>query len=290
MLDGSPHRRSRAGLWFAAGTVLSLLLLLASRTGPALTLQEVTARALDPVRSAVAGVGAGISGVFTAIGEIDRLRSENDRLQRELASTDARLAELREAAAENAQLRSLLGLTTSLQMDLLPVRIVARDPSNFTWEVGIDAGTDDGVQVGMPVVAAATSGAGTLAGSVVVAVAHSATVRLVVDARASVVALDQQTRALGLVRGQLGGGLLMVQVRATDDLAVGDSVVSAGLTVIGVGGGVVGRSPYPKGLLIGTIQALELDADALTQTAFLRPAVDFVSVERLLVVRRFTQD
>jgi len=290
MLDGSPHRRSRAGLWFAAGTVLSLLLLLASRTGPALTLQEVTARALDPVRSAVAGVGAGISEVFTAIGEIDRLRSENDRLQRELASADARLSELREAAAENGQLRGLLGLTTSLQMDLLPVRIVARDPSNFTWEVGIDAGTDDGVQVGMPVVAAATSGAGTLAGSVVAAVAHAATVRLVVDARASVVALDQQTRALGLVRGQLGGGLLMVQVRATDDLAVGDSVVSAGLTVTGASGGVVGRSPYPKGLLIGTIQALELDADALTQTAFLRPAVDFVSVERLLVVRQFTQD
>jgi rod shape-determining protein MreC len=290
MLDGSPHRRSRAGLWFAAGTVLSLLLLLASRTGPALTLQEVTARALDPVRGAVAGVGAGISGVFTAIGEIDRLRSENDRLQRELASADARLAELREAAAENAQLRGLLGLTTSLQMDLLPVRIVARDPSNFTWEVGIDAGTNDGVQVGMPVVADAANGTGALAGSVVATGSDSATVRLVVDARASVVALDQQTRALGLVRGQLGGGLLMVQVRATDNLAVGDSVVSAGLTVTGAGGGVVGRSPYPKGLLIGTIQALELDADALTQTAFLRPAVDFVSVERLLVVRHFTQD
>jgi rod shape-determining protein MreC len=289
VVDGSPHRRSRAGLWFAAGTVVSLLLILATRTQQALTLQEVTARALDPVRSAIAGVGSGISGIFTTIGEIDRLRSENERLRSQLAGAEARLAELREAAAENAELRGLLGLTTSLQMDLLPVRILGRDPSNFTWEVGIDAGTDDGIRVGMPVVADA-DGAGALAGSVVATGSESATVRLVVDARASVVAIDQQTRALGLVRGQLGGQLIMVQVRAADQIAVGDTVVSAGLTLAGEGGSPIARSPYPRGLLIGTIQALELDPDALTQTAFLRPAVDFGAVERLLVVLDFTQE
>jgi rod shape-determining protein MreC len=289
MLDGSPHRRSRAGLWFAAGTVVSLLLLLASRTSPAQTMQEVTARALDPVRGAIAGVGAGISGVFSAIGEIDHLRSENDRLRSEVASAEARLAELREAAAENAQLRGLLGLTTSLQMDLLPVRIVGRDPSNFTWDVGIDAGMDQGVRVGMPVVAAA-DGAGALAGSVVAVLQDSATVRLIVDPRASVVAIDQQTRSLGLVQGQLGGQLVMVQVRATDKLTVGDTVASAGLVLTGGSGAGIARSPYPKGLLIGQIQALELDPDALTRTAFVRPALDPSSTDRLLVVLHFAQD
>jgi rod shape-determining protein MreC len=289
VLDGSPHRRSHAGLWFASATVVSLLLLLASRTPQALSLQEVTSHALDPVRGAIAGVGSGITGFFTTIGEIDRLRSENDRLRAQLAGAEARLAELLEAAAENAELRGLLGLTTSLQMDLLPVRILGRDPSNFTWEVGIDAGTDDGVQVGMPVVAAA-DGAGALAGSVVAAGSDSATVRLVVDARSSVVAIDQQTRALGLVQGQLGGQLVMIQVRASDAIAVGDTVVSAGLTLTDAGGAAIGRSPYPRGLLIGIIQALELDPDGLTKTAFVRPAVDFSSVTRLLVVLRFDQD
>ena len=289
MLDGSPHRRSRSGLWFAFATVFSLLLLLASRTGPALSLQQVTARALDPARSAIAGVGSGIAGFFTTIGEIDRLRTENDRLRGELASAEARLAELREAAAENAQLRGLLGLTTTLQMNVLPVRILARDPSNFTWEVGIDAGTNDGVAVGMPVVADA-NGQGALAGSVVAVGSDSATVRLVVDARSSVVGLDQQTRALGLVQGQLGDQLVMVQVQATDAIAVGDSVVSAGLTLINASGGNVGRSPYPKGLLIGTVQALELDPDALTRTAFVLPAVAFPEIERMLVVLHFAGD
>jgi rod shape-determining protein MreC len=254
-----------------------------------MTVQDMSARALDPLRGAIAGVGSGVSGFFTAVGEIDRLRSENDRLQRELASAQSRLAELKEAAAENAELRGLLGLTKSLQMDLLPVRILGRDPSNFTWEVGIDAGTNDGVRVGMPVVADA-NGAGALAGSVVAAGVDSATVRLLVDARASVVALDQRTRALGLVQGQLGGQLVMVQVQATDKLVVGDTIVTAGLTLSDASAGAIARSPYPKGLLIGQIQAIETDADRLTQTAFVRPALDLAGIERLLVVLRFVDD
>jgi cell shape-determining protein MreC len=50
------------------------------------------------------------------------------------------------------------------------------------------------------------------------------------------------------------------------------------------------RSPYPRGLLIGHVQAVEQDANALTQTVFVRPALDFDRVDRLLVVRSFTQE
>ena len=134
----SPHRRSRSGLWFAAFTIISLLLLLASQTDPAQTLQSISAWALDPIRQTIGGIGSGIAGVFGTIGEIDRLRGENDELRSRLASAEQRIAELQEAAVENAELRDLLGLTQSLDMDLLPVRIISRDPSNFTWEIGID--------------------------------------------------------------------------------------------------------------------------------------------------------
>ncbi len=282
---GGPHRRSRNGLWFAAFTIISLLLLLASQTEAALTLQRVSARALDPVRQAVGGIGAGIAGVFGTIGEIDRLRTENDDLRRSLAGAQQRIAELQEAAAENAELRGLLGLTKSLDLDLLPVRVISRDPSNFAWDIGVDAGTDDGLAVGMPVVGSA-QGAGALAGTVVSVGADTATVRLIVDTRSSVVALDQRSRALGLVQGQLGGQLVMVQVDITDSLQVGDAVVSAGLEL----SGGAARSPYPKGLLIGAVQAVQHDSNALTQTGVVRPALDFRQLDRLLVVRSYRQD
>lgn len=285
MISGSPHRRSRSGLWFAAFTIISLLLLLASGTDAARALQRTSARALDPVRQAIGGIGEGVVGIFGVIGEIDRLRTENDDLRRRLAGAEQRLAELEEAAAENADLRELLGLAESLEMDLLPVRIISRDPSNFTWEFGIDAGATDGVRTGMPVVGSA-AGAGALAGTVVSVGPDSATVRMIVDPRSSVVALDQRSRALGLVQGQLGGQLVMVQVNVTEELGVGDPIVTAGLVL----GSDVARSAYPRGLLIGHVADVEQDANALTQTGFVRPALDFSRLDRLLVVIAFEQD
>lgn len=283
MFGGSPHRRTNAGLWFAAFTILSLLMLLASRTEQAVALQQVTARALDPVRGAIAGIGDGVTGLAGAIGEIDRLRSENDRLRDQLAGADRRVAELTEAAHENAQLRDLLKISKALDMKVLPARITGRDPSNFAWEVGIDAGTRDGVRVGMPVVASA-SGTGALAGTIVQANDATALVRFIVDTRSSVIAVDQQTRAMGEITGQLGGQLLFVKVPVTERLAAGDTVVSAGLSVA-----PGAQSGYPKGLLIGRVGAVETDANALTQTGFVRPAVDPRGIERVLVVLEFTQ-
>lgn len=279
--QSSPHRRSRAGLWFAGFTIASLLMLLASSTDPAITLQRVTTRALDPVRAAIAGVGEGVAGLFGAIGEIDRLRSENADLRVALAGAEQRIAELAEAAGENEELRELLGITRALEMTTLPVRIISRDPSNFAWDVGIDAGREDGVRAGMPVVANA-NGTGALAGTVVSVTDDTARVRFIVDTRSVVIGLVQSSRALGEVRGQAGGQLTMVNIPVTDAVATGDTVVSAGITI------GEAASAYPGGLLIGTIQAVEDDANALTRTAFVRPAFD-VDAERLLVVLRFEQ-
>lgn len=278
----SPNRRARGGLWFAGFTIASLLMLLASSTEPAMTLQQVTTRALDPARSALSGVGEGVAGLVGAVGEIDRLRSENDELRSSLAGAQQRIAELTEAARENAELRELLGIGEALDMALLPVRVISRDPSNLAWEVGIDAGTDDGLREGMPVVGNA-DGAGALAGTVVGVTDDTARVRLVVDTRSVVIALDQDSRALGEVHGQPGGQLIMVNVPITDTIDIGATIVSAGLSFGDE------SSRYPGGLLIGQVQAVEPDPNALTQTAFVRPAFDPTSIERLLVVLDFSQ-
>jgi len=278
----SPKRRARGGLWFAAFTIASLLMLLASSTEPAMTLQRVTTRALDPLRSAIGGIGEGVAGVFGTIGEIDRLRTENDDLRGELAGAEQRAAELAEAARENDELRQLLGITDALDMELIPVRVINRDPSNLAWEVGIDAGIDQGLATGMAVVGNA-DGAGALVGTIVSVGPDTARVRLIVDTRSVVIAVDQETRAMGEIRGQPGGQLIMVNVPVTETLTLGGTVVSAGLTL----GEEASR--YPGGLLIGRIQAVEPDSNALTQTAFVRPAFDLAAVERLLVVREFSQ-
>jgi rod shape-determining protein MreC len=99
------------------------------------------------------------------------------------------------------------------------------------------------------------------------------------------VARDLRTEALGVIQGQPGGQLVMTQVAVTDDLAIGDTIVTAGLELEGVA-----ASAYPRGLLIGTVSALETDTNGLTRTAFVRPAIDPRSIEWLMVVRSATSD
>jgi rod shape-determining protein MreC len=223
-----------------------------------------------------------VAGLFGAVGEIDRLRGENEELRVALAGAEQRIAELTEAARENEELRELLGITEALEMELFPVRIIGRDPSNLAWEVRIDAGADDGIVEGMPVVANA-DGAGALAGTVISVGDDTARVRFIVDTRSAVIAVDQATRALGEVRGQPGGQLVMGSIPVNEAVEPGATIVSAGLTY------GTEASRYPGGLLIGTVQAVEEDPNALTQTAFVRPAFDAASAERLLVVIDFSQ-
>ena len=63
----------------------------------------------------------------------------------------------------------------------------------------------------MPVVGNA-DGAGALAGTVISVTNDTARVRFIVDTRSVVIAVDQESRALGEIRGQPGGQLVMVNV------------------------------------------------------------------------------
>lgn len=265
-------------MWWAVLAGISLALVVVSGTEVARSVQQASARLLNPVQSVFSDIGAAVADVAETVGQIDRLRTENDALRSTLLAAQQRVAELQEAARENARLRALLSLKQVLGWDLLPARVTSSGTSALSWEVGVGAGRDDGVRVGMPVVGAAEGG-GALAGTVIEAAPDRAVVQLIVDPRSRVVARDQQSDALGLVQGQPGGQLVMTQVSLTDEVAVGDTIVTAGLELEGIA-----ASSYPRGLLIGTVSALEVDSNGLTQTVFVRPSLDPRAVEWLMVV------
>ncbi len=278
------RRRSPDVVWWAALVAVSVGLVVVSGTGPARSVQETMARIMGPVHVGLTGIGDTVGEMVDTIGEIGQLRADNEGLRYTLAGAEQRIAELQEAARDNARLRLLLGLQADLGWDLVPARVVAAGTGALTWEVAVDAGRRDGVRVGMPVVGA-SAGGGALAGIVVEASPERSVVLLTVDPRSRVVARDQQTEARGVIQGQPGGQLVMTQVAVTDEVEVGDTIVTAGLELDGVA-----ASSYPRGLLIGTVTALETDANGLTRTAFVRPAVDPRTVEWLMVATSVSSD
>ena len=109
-------------------------------------------------------------------------------------------------------------------------------------------------------------------GRVIVPSARAAKVQLLIDRNAAAGALVERSRAQGVVIGAGDDRLRLEYVTGSADVLVGDSVVTSGIDGI-----------YPKGFVIGWIEKAERAA-APTRRFVVRPAVDFASLEEVLVV------
>lgn len=270
------------GPWYSR-SVLPVLLIFLTLAGMALNelgyLEPVhrwTLRLLAPPQGALASLTDGVSELFTTFHELRTLRRENEAL-RDLA--DKLMIEnvrLKEAEAENENLRRLLQFTRAnphqeYRAAEVIGRVIGRDPSSFLSYLTIDLGSKQGVEHGMPVVT--DKG---LVGRIAEVGFSSSKVLLIIDARSSVNALIQSSRASGMVEGVLGGGLVMRYIPQDQLVSVGDVVLTSGL-----GGN------FPKGLVIGQVMAVHQQDIEMFQQAQVRPTVDFNRLERVLVITDF---
>jgi rod shape-determining protein MreC len=163
----------------------------------------------------------------------------------------------------------------TLPFETVPAPVIARDPSGVLQTVLIGAGSDAGVRVGHVVV----SEQGVVGRIGEVGPTYSK-VLLLTDPASTVSAIVQGSRATGIVRGQYGDTLVMEWILQTEQVAVGDVVITAGLAV-----GNDLRSLYPKGLVIGTVVALDRAENAAYKRAIVLPGVDLRRLEHVLVVK-----
>ena len=133
--------RSRDYVIVAALLLIGVVIFI-GRNGPA----------LRAARAASLAVTAPVEGVFERWARFRGSLAENERLRDETAVLAADVARLREAAAENAQLRSLLQFTDSTEVPRVVGRVVSKDITEQTNLLTIDVGSRDGVGIGMPVI------------------------------------------------------------------------------------------------------------------------------------------
>jgi rod shape-determining protein MreC len=100
---------------------------------------------------------------------------------------------------------------------------------------------------------------------------------LLLDTSMAVPAVVQKSRADGMVKGQsLGQGLFMDLIPQSATVERGNTIVTSAL------GG-----KFPSGLLIGYVQTVYKEANAVFQKADVLPAVDFYRLERGMVITSF---
>lgn len=205
-------------------------------------------------------------------------KSENERLREQVDLLTQRVIQNTNAAQENDDLRRQLhyvGLPRFPQdYRPVPTDVISGAPSEFQQQVGIAAGSSDGIRKDDPVVTADG-----LVGKVSAVAGHQAQVTLLTDPNLKVSALDLESKAAGIVsHGQGAGTLTLDRVQKSQTLRPGDTIVTQGWRYGGL------ASLYPAGILIGYVTGASQSEVDLYWQAQISPRVHFDSLRRVLVL------
>lgn len=270
-IHGTNSLGQRTGIVFVVVLVGHLFLISAqvqSRTGVPV-LESATFEVFSRVQLAVAGVRDAIVGSWDNLGGLRHAQQENVALKAQVADLEIRLQEQRALAARAAQLQELLDLKARTELPTLAAEVIAGNPNPGLLTVTINRGSADGVQADMAVI----SPRGVVGRIIGEPAVHAARVQLLIDRNAAAGALDERTRAGGMVVGVADTPPLQLQlVSNLADVVPGDMIVTSGVDGV-----------YPKGLPIGKVERSERGQGLYREIA-VRPAVDFSSLEDVLVV------
>lgn len=232
-------------------------------------LEGVTFGIFSRLQSGASSVVRGITGTWNNYVGLRGAQTENESLKKQVADLEVQLQQQRALAARAVRLQEILALRDSTTLPTIAAEIIAGNPNPRLLTVTVNRGTADGVQADMAVISPKG-----VVGRVIAPVAtHAARVQLLIDQTAAVGAITERTRAGGLVVGVEGDPPLRMElVSNLADVVPGDAVVASGIDGI-----------YPKGFAIGTVESSER-GKTLHRTISVRPAVDFSSLEEVLIV------
>jgi rod shape-determining protein MreC len=220
------------------------------------------------VRSHLLAAAGLLQDTFDFIPDYFSLRRENSVLREQNILLSDQVNTLRESAIENIRLRSMFGLRERPAFNYISALVVGTQMQALRNTVTINAGTDNGIRNGMPVVT--DHG---LVGRVVSTSGRYAIVQLLLHKDLRVSARVQRSRANGIIRWTGGHDLRLVNVPKTSDVNNGDVIVTSEYSTL-----------FPGGIRVGVVSATREVPGELFQEITVQPSVDFGRMEEVFVV------
>jgi rod shape-determining protein MreC len=210
-----------------------------------------------------------LKGIQSGYTTLSGFRAENERLRRRIQDLEVEKNRLLEAEATNRRLRQLLGFRSQLPSGSVTASIISNSASSWFQSCLLNKGSADGVRKGMAVVTPLG-----VVGQVVSVTGRSAKVLLLTDPSSGIDVLVQRTRTRGIVSGSLDYGTILKYVKRSEDIQVGDRLITSGLDGI-----------FPKGLVVAIVTKVQKQHLGLFQLIEVTPAVLASRIEEVLVVR-----
>jgi rod shape-determining protein MreC len=277
--------RSRSPRLLVVSLVAASLLIITvdyrdQNSGPLAAAGRGALAVISPMQEAVSKVTHPIGNFFSTLIRLPEIRAENQRLRDEVASLQAQLDIVGNESARLRELEDIVHVQRSLgpTTDSVAAQVIASGVSNLEWTITIDQGSDAGIKLDDAVVVGDATGA-RLVGHVVRVSGNASIVQLIIDPDSFVAARLETAQATGLVQGNGTQDMQMHLLSTSTEVTAGDEVATAGFKISGVG-----ASQYPANVLIGTVARVLKSDTATEKYVTVMPAVDFSSLDIVLVV------
>lgn len=220
----------------------------------------------------------GVTGGFTAVGELRKLKKEYNELVIKLENYEEMQRSNADIRKENVRLKEQLDFSVSLDEKNIPAQIISRDLDNAFSYLTIDKGSVNGIKKNMPVVAFQNGNNG-LVGKVIQVGTFTSQIMPIYNINNIVSVRIQNTRDLGLVKG-LGSQdqpllLQYIRKRVVDELHYGDIIVTSGE-----------NDNYMRDIPVGSISKIQVLDYNSSLNIEITPILDFSRLETVIVVNQ----
>lgn len=235
---------------------------------------------LVPMQKGISYAGMWMSDFTDNFKTLEDMKKENAELQAKVDELTIDNTHLRQEQYELERLQELYKLDQNYaDYEKVGAHVIASNGSNWLSSFTIDKGSNDGLKVDMNVLA----GSG-LVGIVTEVGPNYAQVRSIIDDESNISGMVLSTSDLCMVRGELklmaDGRIRFEKLPNNDNLIeVGEQVVTSHIS-----------SRFLQGLFIGYISEVNVDANNLTRSGYITPAVDFSKLQEVLVITNTKQD
>lgn len=232
-----------------------------------------------PLQEGISKAGSWLSTRSEELVEIRSLLKENEELKARVDELTMENIRLQQDRYELTNLRELYDLDAQYEeYDKVGARIIAKDTGNWFHSFTIDKGSDDGLAIDMNVMA----GSGLVGRIIAVGPNWSKVLSIIAD-NSNTSGMVLSTSDNLIVTGNLelyADGVINFEklVDSADRVVEGDKIVTANVS-----------DKYLPGILIGYISAINKDANNLTKSGLITPAVDFEHLEEVLVITEIKQ-
>ncbi len=239
---------------------------------PASAPQRVFVSIMTPALRLAEAVGGNTLRYIDNLFRAEELAKENTELKVELSSLQKQIVEYESIIAQQKSEEDLDAL--QLQQpneDYLPATVVGRDPMAGFELFTINVGTESGVTVGNAVVSVAG-----LCGVVTETGMGYSVVRTLLSPSLKVSAILSNSRETGIVTGAESK---VEEITTLTLLSKSTELQQSELVITSGEGGVL-----PEGLIIGTVESVELSAGGKSMTAIINTAEDISRVSSVFVI------